>query len=110
LRPWRDDPPLVRWDARRLPLPDSSIGRIVTNPPFGKQLGDPAQIGPLYHALVSEWQRVLKPGGQATVLVSDLDAMQQAAWSKSWQQEGLYRIRLLGHPAAITVWRTPYTL
>ncbi len=41
LRNWRDDPPLVRWDARRLPLSDRSIARIVTNPPFGKQLSKP---------------------------------------------------------------------
>jgi 23S rRNA G2445 N2-methylase RlmL len=108
LRRWRENPSLVRWDGRQLPLPNDSIPSIVTNPPFGRQLGKPEEIAGFYQALVREWNRVLKPGGQATVLVSDIEAMQQAAWGRQWQQEGLYRIRLLGHPAAITVWRKGY--
>jgi 23S rRNA G2445 N2-methylase RlmL len=83
------------------------VAAIITNPPFGRQLGQPEKIALFYRDCVQEWQRVLQPGGQATVLVSDLEAMQQAAW-QHWQQEGLYRIRLLGHPAAITVWRKGY--
>jgi len=109
LRHWHGNPRLVRWDARELPLPNNSIASIVTNPPLGKQLKRPEEIGSFYHALIQEWDRVLQPGGLATVLVSDLPAMQQAAWNISWQQEGLYRIRLLGHPAAITVWRKGYS-
>lgn len=108
LRRWRESPPLARWDARQLPLPDQSVARIVTNPPFGRQLSTPAEIVALYRAFVREWQRVLRPAGQAVVLVSDIEAFQQAAWNQGWQQEGLYRIRLLGHPAAITVWRRGY--
>src|SRR5262245_43428539 len=47
---WR----LARWDACRLPLPTASVDRVVCNPPFGVQLGDPDRIGPLYRALVAE--------------------------------------------------------
>lgn len=109
LRRWRESPPLARWDARQLPLADGCVARIVTNPPFGRQLSTPEQIVPLYRELLREWQRVLQPGGQAVVLLSDLEAFQPAAWNLGWQQEGMYRIRLLGHPAAITVWRRGYT-
>jgi tRNA (guanine6-N2)-methyltransferase len=108
LRSYRENPPLVRWDARQLPLRDASIARIVTNPPFGRQMSSPELIAPLYRQFVHEWQRVLQPGGQAVVLVSDIEAFQQAAWQVGWHQEGMYRIRLLGHPAAITVWRRGY--
>src|SRR5262249_12595440 len=53
---------LARWDARRLPLPDASVDRIISNPPFGKQLSDPQAIGPLYRRMMPELDRVLRPG------------------------------------------------
>ncbi|HMP17610.1 MAG TPA: methyltransferase, partial [Gemmatales bacterium] len=109
LRGWREDPPLVRWDARELPLLQGSVARILCNPPFGRQLSNPEEIGGLYADMISEWQRVLQPGGQAVILASDLEALQAAAWEQGWQQEGLYKIRLLGWPAAISVWRTRYS-
>lgn len=99
-----DEPPIVRWDAKRLPLANDSIDCIITNPPFGKQLSSPKLIGPLYKALVAEFHRVLKPGGKAVIIVSDIEAMQQAAWDQGWSQSTQVRIKLLGYPAAITSW------
>src|SRR5439155_16518616 len=32
---------LVRWDATRLPLADAGVDAVVSNPPFGVQLGEP---------------------------------------------------------------------
>src|SRR5262249_24863572 len=43
---------LARWDARLLPLPHAVADRIVTNPPFGRQLGQPTEIGLLYRQLI----------------------------------------------------------
>src|SRR5262249_39951081 len=54
---------LARWDATRLPLADQSVDRIISNPPFGKQLGRPEDIGPLYRQALREYDRVLRPGG-----------------------------------------------
>src|SRR5581483_5391153 len=53
---------LQEWDARLLPLEDASIDRVLSNPPFGKQLSTPEEIGPLYRAAVAEMDRVLRPG------------------------------------------------
>lgn len=109
LKQWRDRPPLVRWDARELPLRQGSVAKILCNPPFGRQLNKPEEISALYADMVAEWQRVLQPGGQAVVLASDIEALQAAAWEQGWQQEGLYNIRLLGWPATISVWRSAYS-
>ena len=49
------------WDARRLPLEDTSVDRIVCNLPFGKQLSSPEEIGPLYYDAIPEMDRVLRP-------------------------------------------------
>src|SRR6202035_1507021 len=56
---------LARWDATRLPLEAASVDRVVSTPPFGKQLSDPEAIGPLYQDMVREHDRVLRPGGRA---------------------------------------------
>ena len=59
---------LVRWDATRLPLADACADRVLSNPPFGKQLGEPEEIGPLYRrhgAGVSPRPEAGRPGGAA---------------------------------------------
>src|SRR5262249_30409800 len=39
---------LARWDATRLPLADGCLDRVISNPPFGKQLGEPEAMASLY--------------------------------------------------------------
>jgi 23S rRNA G2445 N2-methylase RlmL len=96
---------LARWDATRLPLPDASVDRVITNPPFGKQLGRPEDIGPLYRRALAEYERVLRPGGRAVFLVGDTAPLREAAQAVGWQPGRLVRVRVLGQPAAISVWR-----
>jgi 23S rRNA G2445 N2-methylase RlmL len=96
---------LARWDATRLPLPDQSIDRILSNPPFGKQLGRPAEIGPLYRRMVPEYDRVLRPGGRAVLLVAELAALRTAVAKVPWKKQCEVRVRVLGQPAALTVWQ-----
>jgi 23S rRNA G2445 N2-methylase RlmL len=105
LRRFFEELPLARWDATRLPLADASVDHIVSNPPFGKQLGRPDEIGPLYARMVREYDRVLRPGRQAVLLVSDWQALQEAARAVGWRRAANHRVRVLGQPAAITVWR-----
>jgi 23S rRNA G2445 N2-methylase RlmL len=62
---------LARWDARRLPLPDGSVSRVLANLPFGRQIGTPEGARALYPALLGEVGRVLKPGGLAVVLTPE---------------------------------------
>ncbi len=100
-----DIPLLARWDARRLPLPDAQVDCLISNPPFGKQLGKPEEIGPLYGRLVPEFQRVLKPAGRAVLLVADVPALREAARSVPWIQVRQLRVRVLGQPATIFVFQ-----
>lgn len=98
---------LARWDATRLPLPDQSVDRIVSNPPFGKQLGRPEEIGPLYRQMLLEYQRVLRPGSRAVLLVGEVEPLQAAAAAVGWKAERQLAVRVLGQPAALTVWYRP---
>jgi 23S rRNA G2445 N2-methylase RlmL len=96
---------LLCWDATGLPLPDASVDRIVSNPPFGKQLGTPESVGPLYRAAVRDYDRVLRPGGRAVLLAADAAALRTAARAVGWHAQGELRVRVLGQPASISVWQ-----
>jgi 23S rRNA G2445 N2-methylase RlmL len=95
---------LARWDARSLPLPDRSVDRIVCNPPFGKQLSRPEDVGPLYRRFLRECDRVLRPGGRSVLLVSDQAGLRDAAAGLNWQYEQQIRVRILGQPAFLSTW------
>lgn len=96
---------LTPWDARKLPLEDTSVDRIICNPPFGKQLSTPEAIRPLYDAVVKDMNRVLRPGGKAVLLVSDHDALRQAVTPWGWRQLRRVDVRVLGQRAVILVYR-----
>jgi tRNA (guanine6-N2)-methyltransferase len=96
---------LAHWEAGRLPLASGSVDRVVCNPPFGKQLSSPEEIGPLYRAAVREVHRVLKPGGKAVLLVSEPDALRAAVKPFHWQPARQLGVEVLGQPAVIGVWQ-----
>jgi tRNA (guanine6-N2)-methyltransferase len=98
---------LQQWDARALPLADDRFDRIITNPPFGKQLGTPESIGPLYRQALREFDRVLKPAGKAVLLVSEFAALKSACSVVSWKLEQSTKVRVLGQGAILSVWRKP---
>jgi len=100
--------PIENWDAtRRLPLDNASVDRIISNLPFGKQMSNPLEIGPLYQAAVKQMDRVLKPGGRAVLLVSEPAELKQALRPLHWKQEGFVPVRILGQRAVILVYRKP---
>jgi 23S rRNA G2445 N2-methylase RlmL len=96
---------LARLDATRLPFASAVVDHIISNPPFGKQLSSPEAIRPLYAGMVREYDRVVKPGGQLVLLVSDAAALGEAIRPLAWKPQGRFRIRILGAAGQITVWR-----
>jgi tRNA (guanine6-N2)-methyltransferase len=98
---------LRAWDARALPLEDASVDRILSNPPFGKQLSSPEEIGPLYRETVFEMDRVLRPGGKAVLIVADAHALRAAVERVGWKKERQVQLRMLGQRAVISAFRKP---
>ena len=97
---------LIRWDATRLPLPDHCVDGIFSNPPFGKQLGRAEEMRSFYAALIRELNRVLRTRGQAALLVSDFNALKEAASKLGWQLVRQFRTRILGQLATLSLWQT----
>jgi 23S rRNA G2445 N2-methylase RlmL len=98
---------LARWDATQLPLAAESVDRIICNPPFGKQLSSLEQVGPLYEALVPEWDRVLRPGGRAVFIVMESVLLRRLCQARGWKVTRQLRVRLLGQPTVMSVWHKP---
>lgn len=98
---------LQQWDARMLPLPDQSVQRIISNPPFGKQLGTPETIGPLYRQSLREFDRVLEPRGKAVFLVSEFAALRAACDVVGWKLQQTTKVRVLGQGTILSVWQKP---
>ncbi|HKA07296.1 MAG TPA: methyltransferase domain-containing protein [Gemmataceae bacterium] len=96
---------LAQWDARRLPLATTSVDRVICNPPFGKQLASPEEIGPLYRAVIRESDRVLRPGGRAVFLVSEPEVLRNAIKPYRWQPARQLKVEVLGQEAEIGVWQ-----
>ncbi|MGW6279624.1 TRM11 family SAM-dependent methyltransferase [Kribbella sp. NPDC055071] len=69
---------LTQAKAERLPLPAGSVDRVITNLPFGKQVGSHHANRTLYPAVLSELSRVLTPDGRAVLLTEDKRLLRQA--------------------------------
>ena len=83
-----------------MPLEAGSVDRILSNPPFGKQLSTPGQIGPLYRDMIKEYDRVLRKGGKAVLLVADGGSLKDAVQRVGWRQQRQVGVRVLGQRAA----------
>lgn len=91
------------WDARALPLDAESCTRIITNLPFGKQIGTPEANEQLYPALVTEVGRVLAADGVLVALTSRDRLFQQVLDEKGWRTGKKVVAVVLGQPATIFV-------
>lgn len=60
-----------QWDARNLALEGHSVSAIVTNMPFGKQIGTHQRNQDLYPGLLREWARVLADSGRMVLLTGE---------------------------------------
>ena len=91
------------WDARSLPLDTASVTRIITNLPFGKQIGTPQANEELYPALMEEFGRVLAADGMLVALTSQDRQFQRVLTEYGWRTSKKVVVVLLGQPATIFV-------
>ena len=91
------------WDARSLPLENASVTRIISNLPFGKQIGSPQENTSLYAALVKEFSRILTKDGVQVTLTSDDRLWEMALRDAGWRVTKKVVLVVLGQPASIFV-------
>jgi len=96
----------VQWDAGTLPLDASSIDKVATNLPFGRQVSLPADIPDLYRAIVRWLCRVVAPAGCLVALTDQIPALRQALDDSPLQIERVLPVSLKGlHPSIVVARR-----
>jgi 23S rRNA G2445 N2-methylase RlmL len=61
---------IQRWDGRALPIHAASVDKIVTNLPWGRQVGVDTSLVQFYQAACEEMERVLVGDGRVVVLTN----------------------------------------
>jgi tRNA (guanine6-N2)-methyltransferase len=91
------------WDARALPLEPGSVNRILTNLPFGKQIGTHEANIRLYAELAKEFGRVLAEDGILVTLTSEDRLWETVLRDAGWRISKKVVLVVLGQPASIFV-------
>lgn len=91
------------WDACSLPLENASVSRLITNLPFGKQIGTHEANVSLYSGLVGEFGRVLTNDGLLVTLTSEDQLWETLLEQHDWTIEKRVMLVVLGQPASIFV-------
>lgn len=89
------------WDATGIPLDNGSVSAMVTNPPFGEQLGSHEENLQLYPRFLSDAHRLLEPGGRLVLLTSEQSIMRRELIQPRWTLTGRFGLRVMGRLATI---------
>ncbi len=68
---------IERMDVRKLPFEDASVDKLVTNLPWGRQIGRPDELPALYAGVLMEAARVMRPGGVLVLLTSEWELLKR---------------------------------
>ncbi|GAA3772272.1 methyltransferase domain-containing protein [Plantactinospora mayteni] len=97
----------VGWmvaDAGRIPLPDGVVDLMVTNPPWNRQVPFAGILARRQRRFWAELRRVLRTGGRAVLLVSDVDGELPAADAAGLTVRNRRPISLSGaHPEIVVL-------
>lgn len=88
----------VRADAAQVPLRDSTIATVVTNPPWGRQVPAAGGLAGTLQPLWAEAERTLEPGGKLIVLAEPGTAVLRRGLRVMEQRD----LSLRGAPSRIT--------
>jgi 23S rRNA G2445 N2-methylase RlmL len=91
---------LEAWDARSLPLPDASVDVLISDLPFGHDVGSHQENIALYPRLLEEAARVARPEARCVFLTHELRLMSDLlAGSPDWKTLETIQLSLTGlHP------------
>jgi 23S rRNA G2445 N2-methylase RlmL len=97
---------LHEWDARALSLHSATLDVVVSNLPFGEQIGSHQENPALYARFLDEMIRVLGRGGRAVLLTGERDLMRDLLPRyPSLRRERQVLVGVLGQAARIYVLR-----
>ncbi|GAA3731982.1 TRM11 family SAM-dependent methyltransferase [Salinactinospora qingdaonensis] len=94
----------TRADAGRLPLATGGVDRVVSNPPWGRQVTAHGTLAEQPHLFYSELRRVLAPQGRAVLLLHDAEEHLSHAKAAGLREHHTVPVSLFGtHPSVVTL-------
>jgi 23S rRNA G2445 N2-methylase RlmL len=91
---------IIHWDARELAFADTSIDKIVTNLPFGRQISFGRETNEINRSILIEISRVMKIQGKVVILLENWAEILQVAASLHLRLIKAFPLSLKGlHPA-----------
>jgi tRNA (guanine6-N2)-methyltransferase len=98
---------LHRWEVPGLPLPDRSVGKIITNLPWGIRHGSHEENRRLYPRILEEFHRLVAPKGKVVILSSETRLMSDLMARGYLRPEKILRVSILGAGAVVYVSTVP---
>ncbi len=89
--------------ALRRVLGERAVDRVLTDPPWGRFAGAPADVVPLYRALGEALAAAVAPGGRAVVLTGAPGAARDALLAGGGVEQDLFRVLVNGTKAEVLV-------
>ncbi|MFC7330194.1 TRM11 family SAM-dependent methyltransferase [Marinactinospora rubrisoli] len=97
----------IAWgvaDAGRMPLATAVVDRVISNPPWGRQVGAHAALAGHPERFYRELRRVLAPGGSAVLLLHDADEQIRHAGKAGFEPGEAVEVGLFGtRPSIVTL-------
>lgn len=93
-------------DLRNLPYEDGSVDRIVSNPPWGRQVASHIELGSFYREMYQEWKRLLTSKGILVILTDQEESMRSLLSSEeTFQEIETYELSLFGSVVKLYLWQ-----
>lgn len=93
-------------DVRKISLAEASVDRIISNPPWGRQVASHLELRSFYEQMYAEWKRLLKMQGIIVVLTDQEEVMQKLLKAESvFQELSTHQLSLFGSVVQIYVWK-----
>jgi tRNA (guanine6-N2)-methyltransferase len=96
------------WDALAVPLPNHSVRKIITNLPWGVRHGSHEDNRRFYPRIISEFQRLLSPGGRIVMLTAETRLMSELIGRRLFHPERIVHASILGARAGVYVATAPH--
>jgi len=97
----------ITWavaDAGRLPVADGTIDRVISNPPWGRQVEAHGALAGRPQHFYTELRRVLSPRGQSVLLLHEAEEHLSLAKAAGFEVRGNVPVSLFGaHPSVVTL-------
>ncbi|MEM8888459.1 MAG: methyltransferase domain-containing protein, partial [Bacteroidota bacterium] len=93
-------------DVRKISLTKAKVDRIISNPPWGRQVASDLDLAKFYEQMYQKWKRLLRKEGILVILTDQEEVMGKLLKRESvFQELGTHQLSLFGSVVRMYVWK-----